>query len=151
MTSVVVTGDQMAALRAYLADDRGQHKRLIERLGDSGVLGYQLLALGALAVAARREFSPGSASADVVRFVAWVRINLLPDDLGDLDPVAAEAVLRFALGEDVPLPMDPETCFRATILLLGILAYDEHPDDAALDGLLAEARSLAEGWLAERS
>jgi hypothetical protein len=87
----------------------------------------------------------------VVRFVAWVRINLLPDDLGDLDPVAAEAVLRFALGEDVPLPMDPETCFRATILLLGILAYDEHPDDAALDGLLAEARSLAEGWLAERS
>lgn len=32
----MVTGDQMAALRAYLADDRDQHKRLIDRFGDSG-------------------------------------------------------------------------------------------------------------------
>jgi hypothetical protein len=53
-----------------------------------------MLALGALAVAARREFPPPDASVAVVRFVAWVRVNLLPDDLGDLDPVAAEAVLR---------------------------------------------------------
>jgi hypothetical protein len=101
-------------------------------------------------VVARREFSMGSASEDVVRFVAWIRVNMLPDDLGDLDPVAAEATLRFALGEDVPLPPDPETCFRTTILLLGILAYDEHADDAKLDRLLAEARSLADRWLARR-
>ena len=66
----------------------------------------------------------------------------------DLDPVAAENILRYFLGAtETPLP-DSETRLRTVISLLDALADTELSSDADTDTFLAEARKLADHWAA---
>jgi hypothetical protein len=132
-----VTPPQIAALRALLIGD-ADTMRLTAELGDAGMAGYQYLAEAALIRAARRRFAPAFTSADLVRFVASVRVSRLADgEVYDFDPVAAESVLRYALDQQATPVDDAGERFRAVIALL--IALTEDSSNAGLDRFLAEA------------
>jgi hypothetical protein len=98
-----------------------------------------------LSVAAVRRFSPRFTSADLVRYVASVRVSRIADgDEYDFDPVAGENVLRYSLGQTIPRTPDPAGRFRAVIALLGALVESELSGEEDVDDLLANARELAD-------
>lgn len=91
-----VTDDQVAALRAYLADDL-QHRQLYARLDRQAArVGYTALLAAAFFEAVNREFADEGTSADVIEFVADVRGR--SEALAEaIDPRAAERLIRAAL------------------------------------------------------
>jgi hypothetical protein len=146
----MVTDQQAAALRAMLLGDAGETLRLTARLTDADMPGYQQLAHSLLSVVAGQQFSPGYSNADLVRYVASVRAAHSEDIDEDFDPQAAETVLRHALGQQVPYPGSPDVRLRATMALLAALASDLELKEPGVDGLLAEARSQADAWIASQ-
>jgi hypothetical protein len=110
--------------------------------------GYQGLADAALPMAALRRFAPKYTSADLVRYVASVRLRRDQDGTEfDIDPDTAENVLGYALGQHLARTPDPGDRFRAVIALLGALTESEVSSGADLDSLLRDARRLAEQWI----
>ena len=108
-----VSDGQVAALRAFLIHDPDRTVPLTAQLGDEGMPSYQSLADAALSVVAGRRFSPRFTSADLVRYVASVRVSRMVDgDEYDFDPRVGENVLRYALGQDIRITPDPEERFR---------------------------------------
>jgi hypothetical protein len=144
-----VTNVQVAALRAFLMRDPAAAVQLTTQLGDDGIGGYLYLAEAALSVVAGWRFSPRFTSADLVRYVASVRVSRMADGAGyDLDPAAAENVLRYFLGSaDVSLP-DPEVRLRTVVALLDTLATSQLSSEPEVDALLTEAWELADQWTA---
>jgi hypothetical protein len=108
--------------------------------------GLEVLAHAALSVAAQRKF-PRYANADVIGYIAAIRSARSQDGTGDdIDPQAAETLLRRALGQDIPVPGDVKTRIHTTFTLLALIASDLRLDPAGVEALLAEARSLADRW-----
>lgn len=141
---MLVSGEQVAALRAFLALDPDQAGRLTEQLVESGrVEGYGELVYAAFVSAVRRRFSPTWTVADVIRFVAAKRAELLEDG-AEVDPLTAEILVRRALGGGIATELDEKSRARAQILLLGEIVADAGFDDAGLDDFLAQVRSLAD-------
>jgi hypothetical protein len=143
-----VTDDQTSTLRALLAGDFEEHKRLRERLDRDGArAGYLALLEAACFEAIDRRFAQqGSATADVIEFVGSARAR--SDEIEDqLDPHAAERLIRAVLGDGSIDEMDDKTRFGTEIVLLGVLIADEHLDNAGLNDFLAEARKLANEWI----
>lgn len=140
---VVVTDEQVAALRAYLTDDQDEYERLIERVEQAGNLrGYSALFGSAFFDAVNRRFAPTWTIADIIRFVANVRAKYI-EDPDQLDPQHAERLIRTALGDGSIDDLDDEV--RSTqIILLPALIDEERPDRVALDGLLTQARLRAD-------
>ena len=68
-----------------------------------------------------------------------------------LDPLAAEHLLRSALGEKMTGYPAAEAEARAQIILLDALVQSTDLDDAAVADLLNQARELADRLLAERT
>lgn len=144
---MAVTDEQVAALRAFLMHDVQETAQATSALGDRGMAGYQRLADAALSVAAVRRFSPRFTSADLVRYVASVRVARISDGAEyDFDPEAGENVLRYSLGQTISRAPDPAVRFRAVIALLDALAESELSSEEDVDDLLAEARELAGTW-----
>jgi hypothetical protein len=144
-----VTDAQISALRAFLMRDLDATTQLTAGLNDADIAGYHQLAEAALSVMAVRQFPPTFTSADVVRFIASVRVSRLADGGEyDFDPVTAENVLRYALGQQILRTPDAVAWFGAVIALLGAFADSELSNQAELDALLSRARNLADQWLA---
>lgn len=142
----VVTGQQVAALRASLTFDMAQAQEWRARLIQSGDLrGFGELVYAAFLLAVRRYFAPVWTRADVVRYVGSVRARGPADD--DVDPVIAEMLILRALGADPPLRAAEEAKAEAQAIMLGALISDLGLDAAGLDEFLAEARALADRWL----
>lgn len=138
-----VTSEQVEALRAYLAGNPEEAERLHAHLAQGGgVAAYGALVYAAFVTAVRRKFSTWTV-AQVVRYVANVRADLSKDGV-DIDPRAAEILMRRALGESVDGDLDEEVRSRAQIFLLTSLVADEQLDDAGIDEFLAQARARAE-------
>ena len=100
---MAVTGDQVAALRAWLragtdaeASDAERQFLTLSRTGRLDEIG--VLVGGAFAAAARRRFSPTWTSADIVRFVAEFR-GSSAEAAELLSPSAAENQVRGVLGD----------------------------------------------------
>jgi len=144
-----VTDAQVGALRAFLMHDPDTTVHLTAQLGDDGMHGYLYLAEAALSVVARWRFSPRFTNADLVRYVASVRVSRIGDGVEyDIDPLFAENVLRYFLGSaGVSLP-DSEVRLRAVVALLNALVDSELSSEEEIDALLAEARELADRWAA---
>jgi hypothetical protein len=144
-----VTDAQVGALRAFLIHDPDATMQLTAQLGDTGMGGYLSLTQAALSVVAVRRFSPRFTSADLVRYIASVRVSRIAGGTEyDLDPVAAEKVLRYSLGSpDVSLP-DFEARLRIVVALLEALAESELSSEVEVDALLVEAREMADRWAA---
>ena len=84
-----VSDGQVAALRAFLIHDPDNTVPLTAQLGDEGIPGYQSLADAALSVAAGQRFTSRFTSADLVRYVASVRVSRMVDgDEYDFDHVS---------------------------------------------------------------
>lgn len=142
----VVSGQQMAALRASLMLDAPQAQEWRTRLHQSGDLnGFGELVYAAFLLAVRRRFTPAWTRADVVRYVGRVRARGPADD--DIDPLAAETLILRALGAAVPLRADEEATAAAQTIVLVTLIADLGLDAEGLDQFLAEARELADQWL----
>lgn len=142
----MVSGQQVAALRAALTFDAGLAREWQAHLIGSGDLdGFSELVYAAFVLAARRYFGGEWTRADVVRYVGSVRARGPADD--DIDPVTAEALLLRALGADLPLRAAEEATAAAQTILLGALIADLGLDDGGLDEFLADGRALADQWL----
>jgi hypothetical protein len=150
--AMAVTDGQAAALRAYLAPGPGpgEAERLYGQLAQAGGLdGYSEFALAAFVLAARRRFAPAWSRAEVIRFVAAVRGRLAGGT--DIAPLAAEMIIRAALGDEVMPVGDEDTRGAAQIILLPELITAGELDDAGLDDFIAAARAQADLLLASRT
>ena len=108
-----------------------------------GVDGYGRLVYAAFVMAVRRRFSPTWSTADVVRFVATARADLIKDGV-EIDPRSAEILIRRALGDGIRTELEQEASARAQIFMLVQLVLREELDDAGLDELITQSRWLAE-------
>jgi hypothetical protein len=143
----------VAALRMYLCvlhtdtdpDPAETGRQLVARIKASGTAGFEVLALAAFTVAARRHFAPAWRPADVIRYVARVRSDSA-EMAAQLDAVAAENQLRIALGQKVPPHPDMAARGKAQMFLLDALTAGYTGTD--LDSLLSEARAMADQMIA---
>jgi hypothetical protein len=143
---MAVTDAQLAALRAQLAGNLEEHKRLFAQLDPIPArTGYRALVTAAFCKAVEQRFAPDSSADDVIEFVGDVRYRT--DGTADeIDPRTAERLI-LAVYTDEPIgDLDPKTSFGTQILLLAALTADAQLDDAGLDEFLADARKLADQW-----
>jgi hypothetical protein len=140
---MTVTDDQVAALRAQLAGDHDEHRRLLAELdARGGLAGYTALVTAAFIEAADRRFGPGHRDdAAVAAFIADVR-SRFPGADDKLDPAAAERIIRKALGRGSISDIDGPAIRRTERLLLPLMVADEQYGGEELDRFLAAARKL---------
>jgi hypothetical protein len=147
---MAITTEHLGALRTYLTLDPEAVERSQQAILDAGRSdGFSVLLYAALVTATRRRFGSGWDRADIVRYVADIRTRGLEE--AEIDPVAAETILRRALGVNVASIVDEASKASAQVLLLTELIADSDLDEIALSAFLAEARQLADRWLAERA
>jgi hypothetical protein len=145
---MAVTDKQAAVLRAQLANKLDEHKQLFRQLDwpTEGVP-YTTLIDAGFFEAVDRRFGTGSTPADVIAYVGDVRARL-GDAADAIDPSAAERLILKILGQGSASDLDAKVAFTAKQFLLAALIADEQLDDAGLDEFLAQARKLADQWLA---
>jgi hypothetical protein len=139
-----VTDDQVAVLRALLADDQDLYKALyaqLDRNRDSA--GYIAMVTAAFAEAAERRFGENYQPAEVIEFVADARARS-ERAAQALDPRIAERVIEVALGQGSVADVSKTAIASTQLLLLAALVADEHLNDAGLDAFLANSRKLAD-------
>lgn len=134
----------MVMLRAHLDGNTGVAQMARDDLPEGeGREALAVLLQAAFAIAAHRQFSPRWSRADVIRFVADTRAQLLErPEL--LDPVAGEEQIRYALGDNVTITADTGSTTMAQLILLNALIRSLELSPAAIDDLLDEARLQAE-------
>lgn len=140
---MLVTDDQVAALRAALAGDPDLHREAYHRLDrPGGRAGYVVLLTAAFVEAVDRRFARTGTAYDVTDFVTDVRSR--SDRLAAaIDPSPAERLILSCLIDEDTDDIDDETRVRTMMALLGGLIADERLDGEGLDGFLADARKLA--------
>lgn len=142
-----VTDDAVAALRAQLKGDQGDHKRLFAQVNAAGnTMGYAALVSAAFTEAADRRFRAHGTTADVIRFVADVRAKS-PDLAERIDPKTGERLFLSALMDSPLDDLDGGTIVGTQLLLLAALTADEEPTPDQLEAYLADARTLANEWM----
>lgn len=143
-----VTDDAVAALRAQLTGAQGDHKQLFAQVSTEGnTMGYAALVAAAFTEAADRRFRAHGTTADIIRFVADVRAKS-PDLAEKIDPKTGEQLFLSALMDSPLDDLDGGTIVGTQLLLLAALTADEGPTPDRLDAYLAEARTLADEWMA---
>jgi hypothetical protein len=145
---VPVTDEQVAPLRAQLARQPAEHQRLFSLLDQAAKrTGYRALVSAAFVVAAQRRFARDASPGQVIEFVGDVR-SRSPEVAGQVDPATAERVVM-AVFTGQPLDdVDARASWETQLVLMAAIIGDEHLNDAGLDAFLAEARKLADQWLA---
>ncbi|GAA4232752.1 hypothetical protein GCM10022254_33520 [Actinomadura meridiana] len=146
----VVTDDQVAALRAQLAGQGDEHRRLLNQLDPKAAnIGYTALVTGAFFEAVRRRFLKDGRPADdgeIIDFVTSVRLRLEEEE-SKLDPNVGEIMIKVALGK---LPVEARKSISgdvghgSQILLLAGMIGDAGFTPDELDEFLRKARFFAE-------
>jgi hypothetical protein len=143
-----VTDEQVAPLRAQLARQPEEHQRLFSLLDQAARrTGYRALASAAFVVAAQRRFARDVSQGEVIEFVGDVR-SRSPHVADQVDPKTAERVIMAVFTGQSLDDIDPRASWETQLVLMAAIVGDEHLDDAGLDAFLAEARKLADQWLA---
>lgn len=144
---MVVTDEQAAALRTYLAGDFDAHRQARGQLDPAAAAtGYTALLSAAFCVAAERRFGQDSSPPAVIEFVSAVRSR--SPELGEkIDPHTAERLINAVFTYEGISDLDADTRLGTQFLLLAALIGEEHLDGAGLDSFVAEARKLADEWL----
>jgi hypothetical protein len=142
-----VADDQVAAMRAYLRGDRELYDQIYGQLDRSAArTGYSALLASAFFEAVDRRFGETGTASDVIDFVADVRSR--SEQVGEqIDPRAAEGLIRAALTDGNIDDFDGETLGLLYVVLIPALVSDEQLDDAGLDDFLAQACKLADRWI----
>ncbi|MEV3923871.1 hypothetical protein [Actinomadura coerulea] len=152
--SVEIREENILALRSFLLEGPEAWAPLEEKIqvDDETAAGYMSLLYGAFHVALRRRFSPTYNVGEIVRLVADIRIKA-GDDTGAINTLAAEAVIRRAVGAS-PLqetgPDDVRTVLYAQVFILLYLIAEMDLDRAGLEQFIDEVTSYTEQWLAAR-
>jgi hypothetical protein len=105
-----------------------------------------MLVPAAFFVAAERRFPKGSTRADVISFVADARSRT--QRLSEVDPQVAERLILAVVSDERIGDIDPGTGFETQMLFLAAFTADAKYDTADLEDFLADARKLANQWLA---
>jgi hypothetical protein len=146
-----VSDKQAATLRAQLAGNLEQHKRLLDDLDnhDDG-RAYVTLTNAAFFEAVGRRFGAGGTPDDVIAFVAEVRTR--SERVGNaLDPHISERMLLAAIDGAGTAGLDPKEARSSQRILLAAMVADEQFDDADLDKFIARARGMAHKLLPARA
>jgi hypothetical protein len=148
---VHITSEYVAALRSCVTGE-GNYTELMERLQardgvERSALVFFALAWMALQCAARLRFPGGYTDAAVVRLVGQARA-MLREEGYEIDPLAAEATLRGALGDtSATAHLGTEMGTALFPVLLELLEQEGITADR-VDDFLADVLPLAEAWLA---
>lgn len=142
-----VTDLQVATLRAQLAGDLAEHRRLLAALdGEVDGQGYSALLTAAFHNAVDLRFTRDSTLGEVTGFVAGVRSR--SERLRDaVDPCTAEHVIVAAVGGDYVHDLEPAESAKMKMFLLAALVADMHLDEAGLADFIARARAFADELL----
>jgi hypothetical protein len=144
---MAVTDLQVATLRAQLAGDLEEHKRLLAQFDEkSDGRPYATLTSAAFVEAVDRKFSSDVTADDIIEFVGDVR-SRSERVQASLDPRVAERVLLAAVTDADISDLDPREVRRSQRILLNALVVDEDLDDARLDEFMTTARGLADRLL----
>jgi hypothetical protein len=145
---MAVTDQQVAALRAQLANQPDEHKRLFRQLdwAAEGVPYSALIDAGFFEAVDRRFANGTTTTAAVTAYVGAVR-SRLGSAADAVDPEAAERLILKVLGHGSVADLDANVAFSAKQLLLAALIADEDLDDAGLDEFMTSARMMADQWL----
>ena len=142
-----VTDLQVATLRAQLAGDVDEHRRLLAQFdGKSDGVPYVTLTNAAFFEAVEHKFNGDTTADEIIEFVADVR-SRSERVRASLDPRIAERVLLAALTDADISDLDPAQVRRSQTILLNALIADEDLDRASLDTFMATARGLADRLL----
>jgi hypothetical protein len=141
-----VSDRQIAALRAQLAGRADEHKALLMQLDwRTEGIAYAALLDAAFFEAVTRRFGGGVTEGEISAYLADVQSRadeaVAPDVAGQL----IRKVLGDASEEDEP---DPRVAIAVKQFLLVDLTAAARLDDSGLEGFIAEARTLADRWLA---
>lgn len=143
-----VTDEQVAPLRAQLSRQPAEHLRLFDLLDQTAKrTGYRTLVSAAFVTAVERRFAPDVSPAEVIEFVGDVR-SRSAQVADQVDPRTAERVVMAVFTGHSLDDIDAPTSWEIQLALMAAIIGDEHLDDAGLDAFLAEARKLADQWLA---
>ena len=142
-----VTDLQAAALRAQLAGNLAEHRRLLASLDKAAdSRGYSALLTAAFYTAVDTRFTRDSTLDEVTEFVADVRAR--SERIRDaLDPRVAERVLLSAFTNADLDDLDAEELTKTKMFLLAGIVADQHLGDAGLDEFIAKARAFADELL----
>ena len=141
-----VTDLQVATLRAQLAGNLEEHRRLLAQFDqESDGRPYVTLTNAAFVEAVDRKFSSDTTD-DITQFVANVR-SRSERIRASLDPRVAERVLLAAATDADIGDLDPREVRRSQTILLNALIVDEDLDGTGLDEFMATARGLADRLL----
>jgi hypothetical protein len=145
---MVVSDEQVAALRAQLSGNLQEHLRLLDQIDPVAArTGYSALVAAAFCEAVEQRFAPDAGAADVIEFAGSVRSR--SDDAADkIDPRVAERLILAVYTDEQVKDIPVEVRYKTQIILLGALIGDEQLDAAGLDAFLVRARKLADQWLA---
>jgi hypothetical protein len=141
----MATAEQLEVLRAMVGGDFERQEVLTNRLHEAGGLDdYGTVIGAAFFLAVRKQFPQRYSAEDVIRLVADTRA--LIDQTGDqMDPRAAELVVRSALGESGLLAnVSDEAVVQAQVAISSYLAGEGKLGDP--DAFMAEVKNLLEEW-----
>ena len=139
-----VTEEQVATLRANLAGDNDEFRRLWAQLDrQAAKTGYMALLAAAFFEAVDRRFGQNGTTADVIQFVASLRARL-GKDADAINPTVAERLIQDALGHGSIDDLTEEEIVATKVILLNALISEERLDDAGLDDFMATARMLGD-------
>jgi hypothetical protein len=148
---VPVIDDQLRALHAYLSGDFATYGKLRDQLSEMPDQSAWGALIGAgFFEAVDRRFAKGgtvSDSAAIVEYVADVRARSYKL-AQDIDPAVAERLIQDSLGHGSADDIDARTRLGMRFLLLAALIVDEQLDEEGLEAFLAQAREVADQWLA---
>jgi hypothetical protein len=141
---MVVSDQQVAALRAMLTGDAEENKRLVSQFdrGAEGA-GYSALVNAGFFEAVDRRFGKDSTPAGIIEYVADVRSR--SDAIAaKLDPAVAERLIRSVISDETTDDVDSKTSARGKLFLLTAIVADEQFSPAELDQFLARVRKMAD-------
>jgi hypothetical protein len=145
--TMAVTDEQVATLRAQLEGNLEEHKRLLAQLDPATArTGYAALIAAAFSLATDRRFAADGGRAQVTEYVASVRSTT--ESMAEIDPRVAERLLLAVYTDEQISDIDVRVRYETQILLLAALVADAQLGETDLDTFLAQARSLADKWLA---
>jgi hypothetical protein len=146
---MTVTDEQVAALRALLAGDVNENRRLLAQLDRrTEGAGYSALVNAAFFEAIDRRFGKDSAPASIVEYVADVRSR--SDNLAAMiNPNAGERVIQAVLTGEPAVDIDSRASATVKLFLLTALIADEDLVGEDFDQFLVKVRKMADYLLRE--
>lgn len=142
-----VTDTLAATLRAELAGQADEHRRLLDQLNwSTDGAAYVALLDAAFAEAVSRRFDAATGETDIAAYVADVR-SRSERAAGAVSADGGERLIAMALGRGNVDDLDPKAVIPAKQQLLAALTADQGYDDEALDQFVRAARKTADAWL----